>query len=597
MPHALLSTEIKLEVDLVLARKRARQIAAALGFEPQDQTRIATAVSEIARNAFQYASGGRVQFSVDDTPRGVLLIVEVTDQGGGIADLEAVLDGSYRSQTGAGLGISSARRLMDGFRIDPGSGKGVRVQMEKRLRTPLALTPELRARIADELARERLQPENLVEEVRQQNQELARALEELRQSQRDLELLNRELEETNRGVMVLYNELQEQAEALRRSTAAKSQFFSEMNHEVRTPINSILKLSELLLNGTIGAPQAEQQTALGYMRQSAQQLSELVDDLLDLAKSEAGKLVVRPSSFTVDELFGGLRGMFRPLHTRDEVKLVFENVQHLPPMHSDEGKVAQIMRNFISNALKFTDRGTVTVSAQQTGRDEIVFSVRDTGIGIDLQAHAALFEPFVQIDSPRQRRVKGTGLGLSLTRALSELLGGKVAVESTPGQGSHFSVQIPRVYRAADAPPLAAISGEVASDPSLPKTEKLLIIDDDEVARFLLRGVLNRAGRIVLEASSGSEGLEQARSVQPSVIFLDLQMPGMNGFEVLDALAADPALASIPVVIHTANRLTADERARLEQRSLGILSKDLVNYSEGMAAISAVLAKAGLRTP
>jgi CheY-like chemotaxis protein/nitrogen-specific signal transduction histidine kinase len=408
--------------------------------------------------------------------------------------------------------------------------------------------------------------------------------------------LNRELEETNRGVMVLYNELQEQAEALRRSTAAKSQFFSEMNHEVRTPINSILKLSELLLNGTIGEPQPDQQTALGYVRQSAQQLSELVDDLLDLAKSEAGKLVVRASSFTVDELFGGLRGMFRPLHTRDEVKLVFESVKHLLPMHSDEGKVAQIMRNFISNALKFTDHGTVAVSAHPNGDDEIVFSVRDTGIGIDLQAHAALFEPFVQIDSPRQRRVKGTGLGLSLTRALSELLGGRVTVESTPGQGSLFSAHIPRVFSSSGTPVTDVIRGDRASEPSLPKTEKLLIIDDDEVARFLLRGVLNRDDRVVLEASSGSEGIEQARDAQPNVIFLDLQMPGMSGFAVLDALAADPALASIPVVIHTADRLTAEERARLEQRTVGILSKDLVNYSEGMAAINAVLAKAGLRT-
>ncbi|HEX4354348.1 MAG TPA: ATP-binding protein, partial [Polyangiales bacterium] len=136
MAHALLATEIKLEVDLVLARKRARQIAAALAFEPQDQTRIATAVSEIARNAFQYASGGRIQFSVDDTPRGVVLIVEVIDRGNGVAELDAVLDGSYRSSTGAGLGISSARRLMDGFQIDSVAGKGVHVRMEKRVPTP-----------------------------------------------------------------------------------------------------------------------------------------------------------------------------------------------------------------------------------------------------------------------------------------------------------------------------------------------------------------------------------------------------------------------------------------------------------------------------
>jgi signal transduction histidine kinase len=588
---ALLSTAIEAEPDLVQARKRSRQIAALLGFDPQDQTRIATAVSEIARNAFQYAGKGQIRFAIEEVGLGLSFVIEVTDQGPGIAALDEVLEGSFRAAGGAslGAGVSSARRLMDAFTIESTPGAGVKVRMEKRARESLALTPELRAHIAEELARE--QPDGLGAELRQQNRELARALDELRQTQRDLELLNRELEETNRGVMVLYNELEEKAEALRRTNAAKSQFFSEMNHEVRTPINSILKLSELLLNGTLGQPAPDQLTALGYVRQSAKQLSELVDDLLDLAKSEAGKLVVRASSFTIEELFSGLRGMFRPLHTREEVKLIFSDGSKLLPLHTDEGKVAQIMRNFISNALKFTDRGSVTVSAEIVD-DEVVFAVRDTGIGIDPLQHESLFEPFVQIDNPSQRRVKGTGLGLSLTRALSELLGGRVTVESALGQGSTFRAHIPRVFRAATSIPVPIEPTVSTAGP-----QRILVIDDDEVARFLLRGVLSKGQRIVTEAASGAEGLDKARAERPHVIFLDLQMPNMNGFEVLDALRLDETTRDIPVVIHTSTRLDPEQRARLESRTIGILSKDLVNYSEGIAEITAVLGKAGLADP
>jgi signal transduction histidine kinase len=585
---ALLTSEIAAEADLVLARKRARQIATWLGFDPQDQTRIATAVSEIARNAFQYAGRGLVRYSVEEGARGGVLLVEVSDKGAGISALDAVLDGSFRSTTGAGVGISSARRLMDGFQIESSPGAGVCVRMEKRARASIPLTAELRARIAEELARD--QPGNLSAELSHQNRELAHALEELRQSQRELELLSRELEETNRGVMVLYNELEEKAEALRRSNASKSRFFSEMNHEVRTPINSILKLSEMLLNGTLGQPVPDHLTALGYIRQSAKQLSELVDDVLDLAKSEAGKLVVRPGSFTADELFSGLRGMFRPLHTREEVKLVFGDVRQLLPLHTDEAKVAQIMRNFISNALKFTESGSVTVTGELQG-DEVVFAVRDTGIGIDPSQHKALFEPFVQIDSPSQRRVKGTGLGLSLTRALSELLGGRVTLESELGKGSTFRAHIPRVYRMAPREPLVAASDAGAAP------ERILVIDDDEVARFMLRGVLSKGQRVVLEAASGPEGLDRARAEKPNVIFLDLQMPNMSGFDVLEALSRDASTRDIPVVIHTSARLDEEQRERLRARTIGILSKELVNFSDGMAEIATVLRKAGLGEP
>jgi signal transduction histidine kinase/CheY-like chemotaxis protein len=586
LTHPLLSTEVCAEQDLVVARQRARQIASLLGLDLQDQTRVATAVSEIARNAFQYAGSGRVTFELDDTAEDPLLLVEISDQGPGIEDTEAVLHGAFQSTTGAGIGIQSARRLMDGFQITSALGAGVQVRMHKRVRAPF-VTAEQRATIAGHLASHR--PESPLAEVHQQNQELAHALDELRKSQRDLALLNRELEETNRGVMVLYNELEEKAEALRRSTASKSRFFSEMNHEVRTPINSILKLSELLLNGTFAEPLPEQQTALGYIRRSAQQLSELVDDLLDLAKSEAGKLVVRPSSFTVEELFAGLRGMFRPLHTREEVKLSFDASNAALPLHTDEGKVAQIMRNFISNALKFTERGQVTVSVTMSG-DEVVFAVSDTGIGIDPAQHRALFEPFSQIDNPRQRMVKGTGLGLSLTRVLTELLGGHVSVESVLGEGSTFRAFIPRVFLDKNKLRDVRVAESELASPRI----DVLIVDNDEVTRFLLRGTLRQPHRHVLEAGSGEEGLRLAREHKPKIVFLDLQMPNMDGFAVLEALRYDQETASIPVVVHTALALSAEQSAWLAERTLSVLSKERASHEQTAAEIKRLLAQVGV---
>jgi signal transduction histidine kinase/CheY-like chemotaxis protein len=572
----LLTTDISVEDDLVLARQRARQIAATLGFEQHDQTRVATALSEVARNALQHAGRGSVQFHLDEHPDSVALRMVVSDRGPGIGDLDALFSG----QRPAGAGLVAARKLMDGFEIESQPGAGTQVRMHKRLRGHAPLSPQQRASLNDQLVHRH--SEGLIDAARGEDRALARTLLDLQQTQRELEFLNRELEETNRGVMVLYNELEEKAEALRRSQAAKNQFFSEMNHEVRTPINSILNLAELLLNGSLVKPLAEQETALGYIRKAAQHLSELVDDLLELSRSEAGKLVVRPSRFTVESLFGGLRGMFRPLHTREDVRLIFADASGLPELHTDEGKVAQILRNFISNALKFTERGSVSVSAELQG-DDVVFAVRDTGIGIDPSQHEALFTPFTQIENPHQKRVKGTGLGLSLTRALCELLGGRITLESELGVGSTFRAIVPRNYPASRS-----------SQPAGQARDAILIIDDDEIARYLLRGAIGQDRYAFLEAGSGAEGLRIAREHRPRLIFLDLRMPEMDGYKVLDALKADPATSAIPVIIHTSQRLPPRDRERLSPLTAGIVDKEMLHQASGRAGVEEILARAGV---
>ncbi len=434
---------IKYEQDVVLARQRTRQIAKELGFDSQDQTRLATAVSELARNAYGYGGGGRVEFSVEGATVPQIFQVIIKDQGPGIKNLKDILEGRYQSHTGMGLGIIGARRLVDQSEIHTKPGAGTEIILKKLLprRLPL-VTSKRSAEIAAGLAGQR--PENPFDEVKQQNQELLGALAEARERHDELARLNQELEDTNRGVVALYAELDERANHLRRADEMKTSFLSNMSHEFRTPLNSILALSQLLLERADGELTGEQEVQVGFIRKGAESLLELVNDLLDLAKIEAGKIEVQPTEFTVGNLFSALRGMLRPLLAGESVRLVFDEPRDIPALYSDESKLSQILRNFIANALKFTERGEVRVAAKWNEANEtITFSVADTGIGIAEADQERIFEEFTQIDNPVQRKVKGTGLGLPLCRKLAKLMGGKIELTSRLGMGSTFSITIP----------------------------------------------------------------------------------------------------------------------------------------------------------
>ncbi len=693
MSLPILSVNIRYEDDTVNARQRARQIARLLGFDAQDQTRISTALSEIARNAFNYAGGGRIEYSVEGRTAPQLFIIKVSDEGPGIRDLDAILEGRYQSQTGMGLGIIGARRLMDQFQIESVPGKGTTILLKKLLpkRAPVVREADL-ARIANELSLDR--PQNAVQELQHQNQELLRALEEIRTRQTELSRVNRELEDTNRGVVALYAELDEKADHLRRADELKSKFLSNMSHEFRSPLNSILALSGLLLSRSDGELTSEQDQQVGYIKRAAADLLELVNDLLDLAKVEAGKVEAKPIEFEIANLFAALRGMLRPLLLNQSVDLVFDDADHIPALYSDEGKVSQILRNFISNALKFTERGEVRVSAAASGPDEVAFSVSDTGIGIAPEDQESIFQDFVQLDHPLQKRVKGTGLGLPLSRKLAEFLGGKVEVQSRPGAGSTFTLRIPATWREPAARPSASVVEflpdplgrtvlVVEDSPEMVMTYKsylrgsgfqlavaattreaedflervrpcaiildvvlraedtwglaanlkqsshtkdipllvvstiedqakafhlgvdaylvkpvdrtvllkelrsvtrektpsqVLIVDDSEADRYVLRQHLRKLPVTITEEATGMNGIRRARDLHPDLIFLDLTMPEMTGFEVLDELKRLPDTAPIPVIIATSRHLTRVERNRLLEGAVEIIDKE--NLSE-----------------
>lgn len=542
--NVLFTLEIHYEQDVVQARQRTRDLAEQLGFDGQDQARLATAVSEIARNAFQYAKGGRVKFWVEERPQ--TFLIQVQDQGKGIPHLADVLAGRYRSTTGIGLGMIGTQRLMDVFEVESVPGQGTTVTMGKALPQQVPVLTDRQLQQIQETVLGR-SPQNPYEEIQRQNQELLRAMAELRKREEELTKLNRELEDTNRGVIALYAELDEKASSLQQANELKTRFLSNMSHEFRTPLNSILSLSRMLLSGIDGELTPEQEKQVVFMQKAADGLSELVNDLLDLAKVEAGKTEVRPSTFAVSDLFATLRGMLRPLMVQgSSVSLVFEEPEDLPPLYSDEGKIAQILRNFISNALKFTEQGEVRITAVQVG-SAIRFSVADTGIGLAPDDQERIFEDFVQIESHLQRQVKGTGLGLPLSRKLAEVMGGTVLVESTAGQGSTFSLSIPIV-----APQAAEGSDSMQPFIALKSTHlPVLAIEDHTETLFIYEKHLQESRYQLIATRTLAQARQSLQHIQPAAIVLDILLEGQNGWTFLRELKGDEATRSIPVVVIT----------------------------------------------
>ena len=258
-----------------------------------------------------------------------------------------------------------------------------------------------------------------------------------------IESLQTELDETNRGVVALYAELDNQAQQLQRATELKSRFLAYMSHEFRTPIAALRSLARLLLDRIDGPLTPEQDRQVRFIDHTAEEFADMVNDLLDLAKVEAGRVDVSAEWFEMVDLFSALRGMFRPVVTNPGVSLVFEQPQQSSRLYTDNKMLSQILRNFISNALKFTPSGEVRVSASQGVDETITFAVADTGIGIDPKFQSVIFHDFTQVDSPIQKRLRGTGLGLSLSKQLAGLLGGTVGLDSELGRGSTFWVRIP----------------------------------------------------------------------------------------------------------------------------------------------------------
>jgi len=588
MSQKIFEVELRSDRDVVESRQRAREISELLGFDRTEQVRLATATSEMARNAHRYATGGRVIFSAD-LKGDQALIIEIADKGTGIPHLNKVLSGRYRSTTGLGMGIIGTKRLMDHFEIESGPS-GTSVCMKKRLpSTAPPLTPELIRSIKHEM--EKRVAGDPMQELQVQNRELLAALAELRARQEDLQRVNDELEDTNRGVVALYAELDERADFLRRASELKSTFLSHVSHEFRTPLNSITALTDILLARADGELTAEQEKQVRFIRNSAHDLYEMVNDLLDLAKVEAGRIDVRPTEFQLNDLLNGLRGVLKPLLTANRsLDLVIEPADDIPVMYSDDAKIAQILRNLISNAIKFTEKGEVRVSSRLTADGScVIISVFDTGIGIAKENLPLVFEEFAQVDSPLQRKLKGTGLGLPLAKKFASLLGGGISVQSELGHGSTFTVELPLSIepqeRERDLPL------EVTGTADEVNFHRVLLVDDDPQHRYVLRSVLGQVPEVI-EADSVHAGFAAAKEHRPELIFIDLIMQGASGFDLIRMLDANPDTRRIPRIVNTSKLLNEEERDFLEANAVGVLDKRTLTAAEGKMAMHRALARA-----
>ncbi len=562
------------EEDIVASRHRARQLSSQLGFGNQDQVRIATAVSELARNSLQCGRGGRVEFSVAMNSAPQYLWVKVTGKGLDTAERRAEAD--------TAIGVATIGRLMDLFEVDSQPGEGATIRVAKAMPKKRLAPSDLQEMVA-QLARQR--PPGAFDEVRRQNQELVETLSSLRsletalaEQRLRLEQLDAEIGETNRGVVALYGELDEKAQALKQAAELKSRFLYHVSHEFRTPLNSILALARLLLDRADGELTPEQERQVGYIRRSAQDLTDMVNDLLDLSRVESGKTEIHLGPVNLAQLFGGLRGIMRPLATNEAVALVFEDPPQGLEIISDEAKLAQILRNLISNALKFTESGEVRVSCRVEFPKQLLFSVQDTGIGIAPEDQERIFQEFTQVMNPLQRKAKGTGLGLPLSRKLAGLMGGELAVFSELGRGSTFTLMLP---------------AEVDSG-SRQSSDSILIIDDEERDRYIVRQLFRRTRYRVIEASTGDEGAERARFERPALILLDLGMAGRSGFAVLDELKSDPTTAGIPVVINTARKLESADYERLAGRCAAVLPKGETGRRDALEYMARLLNEPGM---
>jgi len=390
------------------------------------------------------------------------------------------------------------------------------------------------------------------------HRELVAQKRELERRHEALLRMHRELEDAHQGVLTLHGEVAEQADELRRQDELKSRVVANVSHEFRTPLHSILGLVQLLDEGIDGPLGAEQRKQVGFIRSSAEDLLQLVGDVLDLTRAEAGRVPLRIERFTLGELVASLRGMLRPLVAAGEaVELVWDEPIPEVELETDRGKLAQILRNLVSNALKFTSRGQVRVRAELDADGRARFRVADSGIGMPREALERIFDEYLQLDDPRPVVQQGSGLGLAISRRLAGTLGGEISVESEVGVGSTFTVTVPRLH--PEVVELQAI--EARSRGAAVGAGSILVVEDDRRSIFIYEKYLTLAGFHVVPARDVVAARAVLARARPAAIVLDVLLENESSWPFLAELKRDPATAEIPVLVVTVSGREQQARA------------------------------------
>ena len=446
MTTSLARVEIRYEQDVVHARQRARLIAEQLGFDRQDQTRISTAVSEIARNAHQYGQGGEVEFMLGGTDLAPRFTIAVRDHGPGIANLDAILEGRYTSRTGMGLGIVGSRRLLEHFHIDTKPGRGATVTLGKSLPlTAPPVTPVVLRRIAEVLADTR--SESPMEEIRTQNQELLTALGQLRQRDEELSGINLELTETNTGMVALYTELENKTERLQvaeQTLRARNEdlkgFAYTVSHDLKAPLRGITGYAEELERKHKAGLGERAQFCMTQILTATRNLDHLIDDLLHYSRMDAETPSLTEVNLRrlVETILQDRTRVIAELHAEVTVDLPFATLWTWEP------GLIQVLTNLIDNALKYSRQASpprLSIRAEELAHAWRLV-VSDNGIGFDMQYHDRIFGLFNRL--VRAEDFEGTGAGLAIVKKVLDKLEGTIRAESQPGQGAAFHVELPK---------------------------------------------------------------------------------------------------------------------------------------------------------
>jgi signal transduction histidine kinase/DNA-binding response OmpR family regulator len=416
---------------------------------------------------------------------------------------------------------------------------------------------------------------------------------QLEYQNRELDAQKTELTLQSTELMAQNTELEMQKKQLDEASRLKTNFLSNMSHELRTPLNSVIALSGVLSRRLASQIPSEEYSYLEVIERNGKHLLALINDILDIARIEAGREEIEVTSFNASNLIAEVVNMIQPQAEQKQIKLLHADSEADLSVVSDAGKCRHILQNLIANAVKFTESGKVEISARQSG-NKIEITVTDTGIGIDADHLPHIFDEFRQADSSTSRKFGGTGLGLAIARKFANLLGGTITVTSTPGTGSAFTLLMPLTYSAGNrivepetVDPARYELKQASSDaPHLASAKTILLVEDSEPAIIQLKDILAEDGYRILVAGDGGEALKIISETVPDAMILDLMMPGVDGFEVLRVIREAERTAHIPVLILTAKHITKEELKYLKRNNVHqLIQKGDVNRAELQHAV------------